>query len=78
MLPSFDSFLADMGQDRISHWVDQANRQGLTFQLPITPDNINNFSENLIIASHLITLEMMRDYHEWLTEQLKKKSLRLL
>lgn len=78
MLPSFDSFLADMGQERIAQWAEQANKRGSSFQFPFTSDNINIFAENIVIASQLITLEMMRDYHEWLTAQLKKKSLRLL
>ena len=78
MLPSFDDFLYDMGQERISHWVDAANNAEIKMAVPMTPDATQQLATSIVTASQLITLEMMRDYHEWLQEQLKRKSVRLV
>ena len=76
--PSFDDFLSEMGEDRIFHWSDGISEANLKLVPPITPENMQSFSSSVIAGSQLVAIAMMRDYHEWLIEQLKRKSLRLV
>ena len=81
ILPSFDDFLLDMGEDRIAQWANDANdaiAELMPVKVPITAEAANEFANSLTVLNQQITLAMLRDYHEWLIEQLSKKSLHLL
>lgn len=76
MIPTFDDFLADVG-DKKSEWFSEMNgKMGVIF--PINEFNINDFVETIIILSHSAASAMLRDYHEWLTEQLQQSSVHLI
>lgn len=81
-MPSFDDFLAEMGEDRIAQWSDESlkdvhRRIGVSFDLA-DPDDAQRFVLATSVLSHQTTVRMLRDYHEWLIAQLGQRSIRLL
>lgn len=78
--PSFDDFIARYDEASIAKWTDGANAVALEhpIQLPLDENNVQSFALTLCAMSNQIALAMLRDYHEWLREQLEKKSVRLI
>lgn len=78
--PSFDDFIARYDEASIAKWADGANAvaRDHPIQLPLDENNVHNFALTLCAMSNQIALAMLRDYHEWLREQLEKKSVRLI
>ena len=77
-IPSFDDFLADMGEDGVKRWSDAIDGLPLGEKSDSLEDWLKTYSMNIIKASHLFSVEMLRDYHEWLIDKLSAKSVRLL
>lgn len=71
--PSFDDFLLSVGEDKVIHWVDNANKAGLKFTLPLSQENSGEFATSIISASMLTVQSMMRDYHDWLIKSIEPK-----
>lgn len=80
-IPDFNQFLIDMGNERYEYWADAANKAVESFfplQAPVFQSGADQFATALTALNQRLTIEMLRDYHEWLIEQLSKKSLHLL
>lgn len=80
-IPSFDVFLAEMGEEGVMRWAATANAavQYLSpVPAPVTQEGVNAFITAMAAYSHQLSIEMLRDYHAWLSEQLAQRSLRLL
>lgn len=71
-MPTFDDFMAEMSPDREQAWADAA-AQTLAANL-----ETYNQTTAIIAASRRLTLEMMRDYHQWLVGNLQQVSLYLV
>lgn len=78
MLPSFDDFLADMGETGRNRWFKAVNDAQIDLVAPTTPDTLQSFTNSILKAAVLLNVEMMRDYHSWLEKELAKKSVRLI
>ena len=76
--PDFDDFLSQMGEARFEEWANSANKQIALIPNLASQEGANQFFNHTIQSSMLISVAMMRDYHEWLISELSKKSLRLL
>ena len=77
-IPSFDDFLADVGEEKMIKWYMTVDGIKLCDSFPKTAEDIQQMASVLLSASHDITLAMMRDYHEWLVQQLSAKSVHLV
>ena len=80
-IPSFDDFLAEMGEDRQREWGEEANaalEKLMPVSAPITAEGASEFATAMAAWNHRYFAAMLRDYHDWLAEQLARISLRLL
>lgn len=77
-IPSFDDFLATIGEERSSEWFMSVHGMKLCDSPPVTPGDYQQFASTVLAASYEITAAMMRDYHEWLVQQLSSKSIHLV
>lgn len=77
-IPSFDDFWQEMGKEKIEEWANAATKSNLTVSLPLTEANANDFIQSVGAVSFIMSREMLKDYHQWLCEQLEKNSLRLV
>ena len=81
-MPSFDAFLADMGQDRMREWCSESLKDvqreiGISFDFR-NPDDLQRFVSAMMSLNLNTSVRMLRDYHSWLTDSLSQRSLRLL
>lgn len=76
--PSFDEFEATLTMEQIQEWVNDANDAEIKVSLPLTVFNVRNFMTSQATADLMICKSMLRDYHEWLSKELEKSSLRLV
>lgn len=70
MLPSFDEFLAEMGEDyfrRLTKTIE-GDMSG-SYSL----NDISILVGKTVGLSISISLQMLRDYHDWLSRQLSQK-----
>lgn len=79
-LPSFDDFMSRYNPADIADWAADANRAAFSvpIQLPLDEHNVNRFVTAVCAMSTQMSLSILRDYHEWLAEQLERMSLRLI
>lgn len=77
-IPSFDDFLADVSDEKKTGWFMSVDGLRLCDSLPQSASDFRQFAAALLSASHDISLAMMRDYHEWLVQQLSAKSVHLM
>lgn len=80
-IPSFDDFWDQLPAGRIEEWANEANasaRDMMPIHPPIDQRSMSEFVTVLSAMNLSMTRSMMSDYHEWLIEELSKKSLRLL
>lgn len=71
MLPSFDEFLAEMGEDyfrRLSKTIEDDMSGSYSL------NDISILVGNTVGLSISISLQVLRDYHEWLSRQLSQQS----
>lgn len=80
VIPSFDDFLLEMGKDRMLEWADEANASAVYLDMPDLFDQatMTKFVTGITALNVKYMTAMLRDYHEWLTEQLGRRSLHLL
>lgn len=78
--PSFDEFLSRYTEEDIIRWSRGAQEiaDQRPIQLPLDESNVHNFATTLCAMNFPIMLAILREYHEWLCEQLDQRSLRLL
>lgn len=79
-MPSFDDFLAEMGRDRMLQWADEANAAPIELDTPLPFDQqtMTKLVTGISALNVKYMIAMLRDYHEWMTEQLAQRSLHLL
>lgn len=61
-MKDFEEFLATIDPEAF----DVVNNLKLSFEFPLTPENINKFIEVVVAANSAITAKLLRQYHEWL------------
>ena len=76
-LPSFDEFLSSLGPDYMDRWLDPAALPRIT-ALPASPDGLSRFASDFLGVEIGVTMAILRDYHQWLSQQLSSRSLRLV
>lgn len=77
-IPSFDDFLADMGEKKNEWYMSIDGLKLCDNYPPQTVQELQEMAARLISASHDLTIAMLRDYHEWLVKQLASKSVHLI
>lgn len=77
-IPSFDDFLADMGEKKTEWYMAVDGKKLCDNYPPRTAQEVQKMAAALISASHDVTVAMLRDYHEWLVKQLASKSVHLV
>lgn len=78
--PSFDAFMSQYSPYGMKRWTDGVNEIARSFpvQFPLTENSLQSLTLALAAMNAKVTLNILRDYHEWLRGELERKSLRLL
>lgn len=77
-LPEFDDFRATLTDEKFMQYADEINRVVAIMEIPITPEAMQRMVHHTVSLSTQVALAMLRDYHEWLREQLSQDTLHLI
>lgn len=78
-IPSFDDFLAEMGNEKSTEWCMSVDGLKICDRFPPqTVGDVQQMAAALLSASHDMTIAMLRDYHAWLVKQFSSKSVHLV
>ena len=71
MFPRFDDFLATLTPDVMKEITEEISKSGLKNEGETLTEIINQTLTNSEIVSYLMTIEILRRYHEFISERLK-------
>ena len=78
-IPSFDGFLAEMGEGKMTEWCMSVDGIKLCDRVPFqSASDVQQMAAAILSASHDMTIAMLRDYHDWLVEQFSSRSVHLI
>lgn len=69
--PDFSEFSATLSAEKIKEICDTINSVNITSDFSLTQEGLNSFAAAMSSTNLLFTLEILKLYHNWLSEKLQ-------
>ncbi len=69
--PDFSEFSATLSPEKIKEICDTINSVNITSEFSLTQEGLNSFATAMSSTNLLFTLEVLKLYHNWLSEKLQ-------
>lgn len=65
-MKNFDDFLKTLTEKDLSDMAKYVNDNRIEVSFPVTNDGVNSFLTGSVAANSLMTIQILRKYHDWL------------